>query len=539
MDPTLALGAAAALLVAAALAAGVIAKGPVSFPLLFLGLGLLLGPGGTDVASIALDDPVLLLIAVMTLSLVLFLDAVALDLEGLRRDWWVPALTLGPGTALTIALVTLFGLLLFAWSWPVALVAAAALASTDAVTLRDTLRDRRLPYGLRRSLAVEAGTNDLIVLPVLLVAIAVATGQATGVVGWAWFAVQLLVIGPMAGAGVGLGGGWLMARIDRRTDVPREYQAIYGIALVLLAYVAGELVGGSGFLAAFAAGLALSVGNTVLCDCVFDLGQVVAEVLLLAAFVLFGIVLSGELSRVSILPGLAFGLLVLFVARPVAVGGVLAIARTALSPRALGFVAWSGPRGLASLLLALLAVQAGVPGAATIFAAVGGVVVLSVLLHGTTSTPLAGVYARRDAGEVRTEDRAITAAEALRHRDTSDVPRTTVSELVRARDSTTPPLVVDVRTDIARRRRPQSIPGSVWVPPDQADRWLEEELPLDAEGHPRPLVLWCTCPDEGTAAQVAAAARERGVTASALQGGLSAWARAGEPVEELALAVEG
>lgn len=533
MDPTLALGAAAAVLVAAALAAGVIARGPVSFPLLFLGLGLLLGPGLLDVVTIDLDAPLLTIVAVMTLSLVLFLDAVNLDVEGLRRDWWVPALALGPGTLLTIALVTTAGVLLFAWSWPVALVAGAALASTDAVTLRDTLRDERLPYSLRRSLAVEAGTNDLIILPVLLVAIAVATGQATGALGWTWFAVQLLVIGPATGAAVGLGGARLMAWVDARTTVPREHQSIYGVALVLVAFAVGELVGGSGFLAAFAAGLAVSVANTDLCDCVLDLGQVAAEILLLAAFVLFGIVLSAQLQGLPPLAGLALGLVVLFVARPVAVGGVLALARTSLSGRAIALFAWFGPRGLASLLLALLAVQAGVPGAEPVFAAVGGVVALSVVLHGTTSTPLAGLYARREAGEVRPEDRAISATDALRHVETDEVPRIDVDELLGQLAGADPPVIVDVRTDVARRVRPRTIPGSLWVPPEAIERWLEEDLPHGPDGNPRPLVLWCTCREEATAARVAAAARHRGVDAVALRGGLSAWERAGQPVGDL------
>ncbi len=539
MDPTLTLGAASAILAAAALAAGVIARGPVSFPLLFLGLGLLLGPGGVDVVAIDLGAPLLTIVAVTTLSLVLFLDAVKLDVDGLRRDWWVPALTLGPGTLLTIALVTAAAAVLFGWNWPVALIAGAALASTDAVTLRDTLRDQRLPFSLRRSLAVEAGTNDLIVLPVLLAAIAIATRQATGPLGWAWFVVQLLVIGPAAGAAVGLGGARLMAWVDGRTDVPREHQSIYGVALVLVAFVAGELVGGSGFLAAFAAGLAVSVANTTLCDCVLDLGQVTAEVLLLAAFVLFGIVLSGELVGLSALPTLAFGAIVLFVARPLAVGGVLALAPTSLSARAIGLMAWSGPRGLASLLLALLAVQADVPGAQPVFAAVGGVVALSVLLHGTTSTPLAGLYARREAGEVRPEDRAISATDALRHLPTEDVPRISVEELLIAQDRDPAPVVVDVRTEVARHVRPRTIPGSVWVPPEDAERWLEEELPRMPNGTATPLVLWCTCKGEATAAQVAAAARRRGVDAVALRGGLSAWERSGQPVADLTLATPG
>jgi sodium/hydrogen antiporter len=527
MDLLLPLGVVAGALVATSLAAGLVERAAVSFPILFLGLGLVLGPGVTDTTSIALDDPALMLIAVATLSLVLFLDATNLDVDGLRNDWWIPALTLGPGTLLTIGLVAAAAVLLFGLTWPMALIAGAALASTDAVTLRDVLRDRRLPIGLRRSLAVEAGTNDLLVLPILLILVALATGEAGGIVGWAWFAVQLLVIGPAAGALVGVGGALLMGRVDRRTPIRLEYQSLYGIGLVFAAYVAGELVGGSGFLAAFAAGIAVSRSNATLCDCFLDLGQVLAEVLLLAAFVVFGVVLSDRLGSVGWVAGLGFALFVLVIARPLAVGGVLSVSRTALSPRAIALMAWSGPRGLASLLLALLAVQAGVPGGETVFAIVGMVVTVSVFVHGSTSTPLAGLYARRDRGQVLPEDRATSATDALRDADPQHAPRIEVDDLVERLQGPDAPWVVDVRSPAARRQDPTIIPGSRWVPPDEAAVWIEAVAGDDA---PPSLAVWCTCANEATAARIATLARAHGIEAWAVRGGRQAWQDAGHPV---------
>lgn len=120
------------------------------------------------------------------------------------------------------------------------------------------MRDERVPGPVRRALALEAGMNDIVVLPIVLVLTAIARAEVGGAVGWAVFLLQLFVIGPLAGFAIGGGGSWLMNAVDRRLGIRREYQALYGLGLVLAAYVAGTAVGGDGFLAAFAAGAAVA-----------------------------------------------------------------------------------------------------------------------------------------------------------------------------------------------------------------------------------------------------------------------------------------
>ncbi|MCC5949095.1 MAG: cation:proton antiporter [Nitriliruptoraceae bacterium] len=512
----------ALVLLAAALAAGLVDRAPLSFPILFLGLGLGLGPGALDVVRVELDAPVVAIIAITTLSLVLFLDAVNLDLAALRHDWLTPAITLGPGTLLTIAGITLAAVVVVGLPWPSALVAGAALASTDAVTLRDVLRDQRLPGSVRRTLAVEAGTNDVIVLPVLLLTVALATGGAQGPAAWVGLLGQLLVLSPLAGGLVGWASAQLMGRVDRIAPIRTEYQSIYGIGLVLTSYVAGEAVGGSGFVAAFAAGVAVSVSNESLCDCFLELGQTLVEVLLLAAFVLFGAVLSGLFTLDALLPGIGLGLLVLIVIRPAAVGGVLVVRRTRLSAGARLAIGWFGPRGLASLLLALLAVQAGVPGATALFVTVGAVVATSVLLHGTTVGAVAGAYDRRYGASVQPEDRD-GGLGVLRHgRD--EVPRIEADELREALRAGRA-LVVDARAEAGRRATPRTIAGGRWIPPDQLDVAVET-LPSD-----RIVATWCTCPQDATAARSAGRLRARGLDARVLRGGLEAARAAGLETE--------
>jgi NhaP-type Na+/H+ or K+/H+ antiporter len=212
-----------------------------------------------------------------------------------------------------------------------ALLLGTILASTDPVVLRDVLRDSCIPRSVRRTLSVEAGTNDIVVLPILLVLIAIAHADLGGPAEWLVFLGQLFVLGPAAGFAVGAAGAWTMGWVDQRFRIRREYQSLYGIGLVLAAYVAGEAVGGDGFLAAFTAGLAVTALNQTLCDCFLDFGQVIAEMIMLLAFVLFGALLSTMVGDVPLLPALALALLGIFVIRPVVVGSVLRVGRAGLS----------------------------------------------------------------------------------------------------------------------------------------------------------------------------------------------------------------
>jgi sodium/hydrogen antiporter len=480
-----AFGLIAGVLLISALAAGLVERAPLSFPMLFLGLGFLLGDRGVGFIAIGLDSRVLEVVAVVALALVLFLDAVNLELSELRRDWLVPVLVLGPATLLVIGLLGGSGMLLLDLPVVLALLLGTILASTDPVVLRDVLRDRRIPRSVRRTLSVEAGTNDIVVLPILLVLIAVARADLGGVIDWLVFVAQLFVLGPAAGFAVGAVGSWVMGRVDRRFRIRREYQSLYGIGLVLGSFVAGEAVGGDGFLAAFAAGLAVTVVNQTLCDCFLDFGQVIAEMTMLLAFVLFGALLSTMVGDVALLPTLLLAGLAVFVIRPVVVLLVLRLGRAGLSRYARQFIAWFGPRGLNSLLFALLVVAEGVPGGEGLFAVVGVVVLVSVVAHGVTATPFSSWYARKISEQTLVEERAGTAAE-LFIQSPDDIPRVTPSELADRLAGPNPPLALDVRSRSEYDRDGVRIPGSVRVLPDQIAEWAADRL------RDQPYVLYCT-----------------------------------------------
>ena len=266
------------------------------------------------------------------MALVLFLDAVKLQITELGKRWLVPALILGPGTGLIIAIGALpFGLFLN-FGWILAFIGGAVLASTDPVVLREIVRDERIPRPVRQELKIEAGMNDLIVLPVVLVLIAVATDQGGGAGGWVLFLFKLLVLGPVIGFAVGGFGSWIMNWMDKKLTIRREHQSLYGVGLVLASYTAATAAGGDGFLGAFAAGLAVVMLNQSLCDCFLEYGEVTSEMAMLLAFVLFGAVLSDMLGMVDIWPTLGLAALAIFVIRPAVLGVVLAKARMSCRP---------------------------------------------------------------------------------------------------------------------------------------------------------------------------------------------------------------
>lgn len=467
-------------LTVSALTSGLVERAPLSFPILFLGLGFVLGERGLGLIKVDLHDPLLEAVAIISLIFVLFLDAIKFQPTEFRKGWFVPVLVLGPGTLLTIAGVAYAAWALLGTNLIHSLLLGAILASTDPVVLRDVLRNPRIPRAVRQTLSIEAGTNDLVVLPIVLVLIAMARGGMGGAADWLKFLGQVFVLGPVVGFAVGGGGAWLMARIDAKMGIRREHQALFGVGLVLVAYAAAVAVGGDGFLAAFAAGFAVVVLDIELCDCFTEYGETTVEMAMLLAFVLFGAALSTILHTIPLWPTLALAVLSLVVMRPVAIS--LVLQKASLSRSARAFIGWFGPRGLNSLLLVLLAVQAHVPGAERLMAITGVVVIVSVVLHGVTATPLASWYASRVAEETLPEERESTAAALLETSD--DAIRIGPEALHQHLQGPAPPVVLDVRSRSAHHG--DQIPDSVHVFPDDLMKWAEHQP------RKRQVVAYCT-----------------------------------------------
>lgn len=369
-----------AVIIIAALLSGAIERSNLPQVAVFLALGAVLGPPGLGMLNITLDSPVLRVVATLSLALVLFTDAVRLNIKEVRRHWRLAALVLGPGTFLSAGLVTLAGWWLLGLPLAAAAIVGAALASTDPVLLRGFLRRRDVPSATLQALRLESGLNDAVLLPVVLVAMAfLSETHSSGSEDWGRLALNMLVLGPGAGIAVGMLGVATLDMVRRRVGVRRDYESLYSLGVAFAAFAAAEAVHGSGFLAAFAAGLTIAALDVEMCDCFLEYGETTAEMALLFTFVLFGSSLIWSGFGLFSLPVLLFAALVLLI-RPVAFLISLLPTRLALRDRLL--ISWFGPRGLSTLLLVLLPVFAGLPGSDRLFAICSLVVLFSVVLHG-------------------------------------------------------------------------------------------------------------------------------------------------------------
>ena len=462
------------------------------------------------------DSATLEVVATITLSLVLFLDAMNLQIDELGRRWLIPALILGPGTAIIIALGAVPLALLLGFGWIIAFLGGAILASTDPVVLRELMRDRRIPRSIKQVLKIEAGTNDLIVLPIILILIAVGQPEGRDPAQWVVFLFQLLITGPAIGVFIGGLGALLMKRMDERLEIRTEHQALSGIGIVLLAYTAATSVGGDGFLAAFAAGLAVSLTNRRLCNSFMQYGEVTSEMAMLFAFVLFGATLSTMLHTTNIAMSLVLAGLVIFVIRPSVLS--LVLARTRMSLTAKGLIAWFGPRGLNSLLLALLAVQADVPGAEMLLATVGIVVLASTGIHGASSTPIGAWYQRRSSGREMAEEQTATA-DNLISRDYSGVMLISPQQLFQMISTSQQPIILDVRSRTSYEGARRRIPGSERVLPERLSEWVERNPEIRGM-----VVAYCSWHRESSSLRAAQQLNTWGITSATLSGGIDAWA---------------
>jgi NhaP-type Na+/H+ or K+/H+ antiporter len=377
----------------AALLSGLIERSGMPQVAVFLAIGAALGPAGLGVLDLGLDSPALRVVATLSLTLVLFTDALTLDLSEVQRHTALALRVVGPGTLLSAALVAAAGWWVLGLSWPAATIVGAALASTDPVLLRSLLGRRDIPQTVRQALRLESGLNDVVLLPVLIIAMAFL-GQDTTPTGsdWARLGLDLFVLGPGAGVAVGLLSVATLDLIRRRLGVRRDYESLYSLGVAFTAYAAAEAVHGSGFLAAFTAGITIAALDVELCDCFIDYGGATAEMALLFTFVLFGASLIWSGFTVVSWSTLAFAVIVLLVRPPVF---LLSLVGSRVERGECFLIAWFGPRGLSSLLLVLLPVFAGLPGSEHLFAICCLVVLLSVVVNGGSPMLLGGSSRRR------------------------------------------------------------------------------------------------------------------------------------------------
>jgi len=373
----------------------------VTAPITFVLAGVILTHGPLAPLGFAPSHEAIKVLAEFTLVLVLFSDASRVGLRDLRHDMGLCLRLLGVGLPLTIGLGTLLALALFtgvnAW---MALLIGAALAPTDAALGAGMIVNPAVPVRIRRLINVESGLNDGIATPFVLIAVAgLGTAEHASGIG-PGEAVLELVLGVLIGAVVGGVGGFAV-KIARQRDWAAEGFA--GSAVLALAgcgYACSLALHGNGFIAAFVGGLAFGAIGGRRSEGLIPFVEETGALVSLLVWLSFGAVAVVPALRGLSWQIVVYAVLSLTVIRmlPVAV----ALLGGGLSRTAVLFVGWFGPRGLASVVFALIALEdLGESGAEPAVAAIAVTVLLSVLVHGASADPLARRYGPRlapDAG---------------------------------------------------------------------------------------------------------------------------------------------
>jgi sodium/hydrogen antiporter len=401
-----------------------LARRDITGPLIFTVFGYLLanpdwGPIPIDVEAASIH-----LIAEATLALLLFSDASRVNLRELRRDPSLPLRLLGIGLPLTLVLGGLLAaVLLGEFTWAIAGFVAAALAPTDAALSVQVINDERVPLRLRRALNVESGLNDGIVTPIVTFTLAAAASQlgvvaesesqATGA------ALRELGLGIVAGVVVGFVGAVLINAASRREWIAPGGRRLATLALAVGAFAVAVALDANGFIAAFVAGVAFGATldeNVVKVEEAIQLPELGGELLALVVWFFFGATLVPIAFHYLDAPVIGYALLSLTLIRMLPV--VLAMLRTGLARTDVIFLAWFGPRGLASVVFALLALEelgtsSDIVGRAVAVLAL--TVLLSVVLHGITAGPAGRRF-------IQTEPTAGGESAAPRARPSSVIP---------------------------------------------------------------------------------------------------------------------
>lgn len=369
---------------------------PVTPAMLFVAFGLLVGPEVLDGIDVSSSSATVRTLAEATLALVLFSDASRIDLGALRRTVDVPVRLLGIGLSLTIALGAVAAAVVFGeLSVEEAVILAVVLAPTDAALGQAVVTEPRVPQRIRQGLNVESGLNDGICVPLLFAAVAIADveSEISGGRGAGTLLLEEIGYGILGGVVAGLLIAAVVTQAGRRNLIASTWRQVIPAAGAALAYGTASALDGSGFIAAFVAGMVfrLALGRDP--EELNRLTEEVGSVLNGVTFVLFGAILLGPALGELTWELALYAVLSLTLVRMLPV--VIAMWGSRARRPTLGFLGWFGPRGLASIVFAVILIEESqLPHEHLIVLAIYLTVGLSVVAHGLTAAPLAGRYAR-------------------------------------------------------------------------------------------------------------------------------------------------
>ncbi len=370
----------------------------ISGPMVFVSIGFLMGSYGLGWLGGDASSHELRVLADLTLALILFIDAANADLGVLKRQFRIPSRMLVIGLPGVIALGFGFAVLLFdGLTLYEAAILATMLAATDAALGKAVITNEAVPARTREGLNVESGLNDGLCVPVLLIFIALAA--STGAQEMSGFhALKLLTeelgIGIAVGLGFAAAGVTLLRWCWKQGWVSKVWIQATVPALALLSFAVAQSLHGSGYIAAFTGGLLFGSMAKDSTHQLVHAAEGAGEILALMTWVLFGAAVIGTSTDLVTWEVFVYSVLSLTVIRIVPI--FLSLTGTGVSISNRLFLGWFGPRGLASIVFAIIVMDAALPGSRFMAAVVVTTVILSLVAHGVSAKPLAAWLVRKE-----------------------------------------------------------------------------------------------------------------------------------------------
>jgi sodium/hydrogen antiporter len=373
------------LLILGSLLSGLAGRSVLSLAAVFVLAGFLLGTGGAGVIEFEPDSTFVADLASVALIVILFRDGLEVDAELLSSEWQLPLRKLAIAMPITATVVALVARWAVGLGWSESFLLGALLSPTDPVLSSAVVTDRRVPRVIRHSLNVESGLNDGLALPAVL-AFAAALEVARPEFVWWRFVLEDIGLGLAFGAVAGVAGSLLMPRASEESDeqgIPGHQRALYGLGLAFGTYGVTVLPPrGNGFIAVFVMAIVVGIRRPDLRKCFSERAEELVEIVKLGIFAVFGSLLTVDGLTTDGWAALGVAAATLFLARPIAVW--VALAGTRLGTAAKAFMAWFGPKGVATVAFSLLIVEHDVTGAQRIFNIAALTVIVSIVLHGVT-----------------------------------------------------------------------------------------------------------------------------------------------------------
>lgn len=362
--------------------AGRVKHSILSGPIVYVVAGFILGPMVLGLFTGGATRTNFRMLADLSLALILFIDAANADLGTLKRQFRIPSRMLLIGLPGAIALGFGLALLIFdQLTLYEAAILGTMLAATDAALGKAVITNKSVPSRLREDLNVESGLNDGLCVPVLLVFIAPAEG-ANGEGGNAVLALRLAV-----GLGLASIAVWLIRFSWNKGWVTEIWLQVTVVGLAIACFALAQSLHGSGYIAAFTGGLLFGFMGKKSTHKLVLAAEGTGEILAMMTWLVFGIAVIGQYFDLFTWQVVVYSLLSLTVIRVLPI--FLSLAGTGESVSSRLFLGWFGPRGLASIVFAIIVLNTELPGASLISVVVVCTVFLSLVAHGISANPLA------------------------------------------------------------------------------------------------------------------------------------------------------